>query len=59
MTVTHERLSYLPGWTLFEVRRDWPGWMLVTLGTLGPELAIVGRLTNEKRELGHVINIDQ
>ena len=40
---------YLPGWTLFEVRRDWPGWMLVTLGTLGPELAIVGRLTNEKR----------
>ena len=44
MTVTHERLSYLPGWTLFEVRRDWPGWMLVTEGTLGPELAIVGRL---------------
>ena len=41
------------------MRRDWPGWMLVTLGTLGPELAIVGRLTNENRVLGHVISIDQ
>ena len=26
------------------MRRDWPGWMLVTLGTLGPELVTVGRL---------------
>ena len=34
----------LPGWTLFEVRRDWPGWTLVTLGTLGPELTMVGRV---------------
>ena len=25
------------------MRRDWPGWMLVTLGTLGPELTMVGR----------------
>ena len=36
------RFKYLPGWTLFEVRRDWPGWMLVTLDTLGV-LTMVGR----------------
>ena len=56
--MAHERFSVLPGWTLFEVRRDWPGWMLVTEGTL-EELAIVGRLTNGNRVLGHVISIDQ
>ena len=44
---------YLPGWTLFEVRRDWPGWMLVTLGAgLGPELAMVGRLRLTPGTLG-------
>ena len=48
------RGGYLPGWTLFEVRRDWPGWMLVTaLATgLGAELAMVGRLRLTPGTLG-------
>ena len=47
------RFDYLPGWTLFEVRRDWPGCMLVTLGTgLGPELTMVGRLRLTPGTLG-------